>query len=222
MWCIPTLTPQFIERMEDVLDLYAKPYTTHEPVLCFDEKSKELRADTRPSEHTTTQHVRRRDYEYQRNGTANIFLTVEPKGGYRSTRVTQRRTRSDFAKELRRIIDLPRYEQARKLHLVLDNLNTHTPQSLIVAFGKKETKRIMQRVQFHYTPTHASWLNMAEIEIGVMSTQAIRGRIPDGHYLRRTLRAWQKRRNRQHATITWTFSKQQARKKFKYRGSKLS
>lgn len=216
MWCIPTITPEFIERMEAVLDLYAKPYDPKEPVLCFDEKSKELRQDTRPHKKTKKGKVRRRDYEYVRKGTANIFVTVEPKGGYRNTRVTLRRRRPDFARELRRIVSLPRYRKARKLHLVLDNLNTHNEASLQETFGKKEALRIMRKVQFHHTPKHASWLNMAEIEIGVMSRQAIAERIHSQEKLMTALRAWQKRRNHKQATITWTFTKKEARKKLKY------
>jgi len=207
--------------MEGVLALYARPYDPREPVLCFDEKSKELRQETRKVQRTKHGTPRRRDYEYKRNGTANIFLTVEPKGGYRTTRVTKRRTRPDFARELRRIVALSCYQKARKLHIVLDNLNTHTEQSLIGTFGEEETARIMRKVEFHHTPKHASWLNMAEIEIGVMTRQAIKGRIGTKQKLRAALRAWRRRRNRIHATINWTFTKRDARKKLKYSGRKL-
>lgn len=222
MWCIPELTPEFIARMEQLLALYAKPYNPKEPIVCFDEKSKELREDTRPVQTTRQRKVRRRDYEYRRNGTANIFVSVEPKGGYRSVRATKRRTRADFAKELRRIVLLPRYEHAKRIHFVLDNLNTHNEQSLRETFGDDETHQLMKKVKFHYTPKHASWLNMAEIEIGVMSRQAISGRIPTGVKLREQLAAWKTRRNRMQATITWKFTKNRARKKFKYKFAKLS
>ena len=222
MWCMPKITPSFIERMEDVLELYAKPYDPEEPVICFDEKSKELREDARRFKKTRKGRVRRRDYEYQRNGTANIFLSVEPKGGYRRAKVTKRRTRSDFAREMRRIISLPRYRRVKKMHLVLDNLNTHDEKSLALTFGMRETRRIMRKMHFHHTPAHASWLNMAEIEIGVMSTQAIKGRIPDKEKLVRQIRAWQNLRNRKRAMITWTFTKRKARKKFGYKSAKLS
>ena len=222
MWCIPTITPEFIERMEDVLDLYAKPYNKNEPVLCFDEKSKQLLSDTKPIKQTNVGMLRHRDYEYKRGGTTNIFLTVEPKGGYRSVRATPRRTRSDFAQELQRIVGLPRYKNARRIHFVCDNLNTHNQRSLQERFGSTETQRIMRKVKFHYTPKHASWLNMAEIEIGVMSRQAIKGRIPTPERLRGQLAAWQRRRNRQQATIDWTFTKQDAKRKLKYVGRKLS
>jgi hypothetical protein len=208
--------------MEDVLNLYAKPYNPEEPVLCFDEKSKELHKDIRRFKKTRKGKVRRRDYEYKRNGTVNIFLSVEPKGGYRRANGTNRRTRTDFAREIKRIVQLPRYRGAKKIHLVLDNLNTHNEKSLTLTFGIQETRRIMRKIQFHHTPAHASWLNMAEIEIGVMSTQAIKGRISDKEKLVRQIRAWQKRRNRKHAMITWTFTKRKARKKFGYKYAKLS
>ena len=141
MWCIPKLTPEFIERMEDLLELYAKPCNLPEPVLCFDEKSKQLLRDTRPVKNTTEGKPRRRDYEYERNGPRNIFVTVEPKGGYRDVKVTMRRKKQDFAKEMRRIVDLPRYKDATTIHVVLDNLNTHFEKSFLETFGKKETKR---------------------------------------------------------------------------------
>jgi len=221
MWCIPKLTPEYIQHMEDVLDLYEKPYDPLEPVLCFDEKSKELREDTRKTKPAKRGKVRRRDYEYKRNGTANIFLAVEPKGGYRRGEVTKRRTKSDFAKEIKRLIDLPRYKTAQTIHFVLDNLNTHCEKSFIETFGMEKTRRIFSRIQFHHTPKHASWLNMAEIEIGVMDRQAIRGRIPTSEKLRTQLFAWQKRRNRQCAAIDWTFTTTKARKKFRYSGRKL-
>lgn len=208
--------------MEDVLDLYEKPYDPKEPVLCFDEKSKELREDTRKTAHTNQGRVRRRDYEYRRHGTRNIFVAVEPKGGYRSVRATHRRTKTDFAREIARIANLPRYKDADRIHIVLDNLNTHFPKSFIETFGEEKAKRILARIQFHYTPKHASWLNMAEIEIGVLSTQAIKGRVPSEDALRASLASWQKRRNRKHATIHWTFTTIKARKKFKYSGRKLS
>jgi DDE superfamily endonuclease len=174
MWCIPKLTPEFIERMEDVLDLYAKPYNKKEPVLCFDEKSKELHEDARPHKKTKPHTLRRRDYEYVRKGTKNIFVTVEPKGGYRNVHMTARRTCSDFAHEIKRITSLSRYRNVHKIHIVLDNLNTHYEKSLIATFGEQKTIEMMRRIQFHHTPKHASWLNMAEIEIGVMSTKQSR------------------------------------------------
>ena len=170
MWVIPTLTPEFIERMEDVLDLYARPYDPREPVLCFDEKSKELRKDAMPA---ILGRITRRDYEYVRNGAANVFVAVDPKAGYRTTHATKRRTKADFAREIRRISTLPRYRKAVVIHMVLDNLNTHKARSLMETFGTREAERIMRRVAFHHTPKHASWLNMAEIELSILGRQAL-------------------------------------------------
>lgn len=213
MWVIPTLTPEFIERMEDVLDLYAKPYNPKEPVLCFDEKSKELRKDARITRYGKTI---RRDYEYVRNGTVNVFMMVEPEAGYRTTRATQHRSKPDFAREIRRIVNLPQYRTAKRIHFVLDNLNTHKAQSLMETFGKREARRIMRRVTLHHTPKHASWLNMAEIELSILGRQALNQRIPTRSALRAHLKAWQARRNKRMMKINWRFTKQDARRVFQY------
>jgi hypothetical protein len=203
--------------MESLLSLYGKPYNPHEPILCFDEKSKELRGETHPLVHATEYAPRKRDYEYRRNGTANIFLAVEPKGGWRETTVTKRRTRTDFASEMRRIALLPRYRKARKLHIVLDNLNTHFESSFYEAFPHREAKRLLSRLRFHYTPKHASWLNMAEIELSVLSRQALTGRIPTRKRLGARVRQWQEKRNGERAMIQWKFTKRDARNVFKYK-----
>ena len=216
MWVIPKITPQFIERMEHILDLYAKPYNPQEPVICFDEKSKQLLENTRPVIPMRQGTVRKSDYEYQRNGTANIFMTVEPQGGYRSARATHRRTKRDFAHEIRRIIDLPRYRHVERLHVVLDNLNTHFKKSLSETFSKQETRRILSHVQFHYTPKHASWLNMAEIELSILGRQCLNQRISGVPILKHHLKAWQARRNNHHSKISWKFTKQDAQNVFKY------
>jgi hypothetical protein len=199
--------------MEDVLDLYAKPYNPKQPVLCFDEKSKELRKDSKA---VIRGKITRRDYEYIRNGTANVFMTVEPKAGYRTTKATKRRRKKDFAREIRRISKLPMYRKTRVIHIVLDNLNTHGEHSLMETFGERETERIMRRIQFHHTPKHASWLNMAEIELSILEKQCLKQRIPDRSALRAHLRAWQTQRNRHHAKINWRFTKRDARRVFKY------
>lgn len=222
MWCVPTLTPEFIERMERLLDLYEKPYDRKEPVLCFDEKSKQLLKDTRQAKNTKPGKPRRQDYEYERNGTRNIFVTVEPKGGYRTVAVTRHRKRPDFAKEMKRIIELPRYKNTIKIHIVLDNLNTHFEKSFIETFGEKETARIMSRIQFHYTPKHASWLNMAEIEIGILSRQSIRGRMATEEKLVENAKLWQERRNDARAAINWKFTVKDARVKFRYEPTVLN
>lgn len=224
MWCIPALTPEFIGRMEEILDLYAKPHNSLEPVLCFDEKSKQLLKDTRPVKNTKEGKPRRRDYEYERSGTRNIFVTVEPKGGYREVSVTNQRKKPDFAQEIARIIKLHRYRHATTIHLVLDNLNTHFEKSFIETFGTREANHLLSRIRFHYTPKHASWLNMAEIEIGILSRQSIKGRIPTEEKLREHTRLWQDSRNGARAMISWTFTVRNARAKFQYnnQGSKLN
>jgi hypothetical protein len=208
--------------MEDVLAVYARPYDPDQPVLCFDEKSKELRSDSRMGLPAKEGCVRRRDYEYVRNGTANIFMTVEPKGGYRTALVTTRRTRTDFAHEIRRIIQLPRYKNATTIHIVLDNLNTHFEKSLTDTFEEKETSTIMRRIKFHHTPKHASWLNMAETELSIMERQCTRGRISDDTALREKLRAWQRDRNAARATINWKFTRKDAQNVFNKQGAGLS
>ena len=216
MWVIPEITPEFIERMEHVLDLYVKPYNPKEPVLCLDEKSKQLLENTKPVIPMRQGAERKADYEYKRCGTSNIFMAVEPKGGYRTAKVTHRRTKRDFAHEIRRIIDLPRYQNIKKLHIVLDNLNTHFEKSLYDTFSKQETRRVLSKVQFHYTPKHASWLNMAEIELSILGRQCLNRRIPDASMLTHHLRVWQARRNKHHSKINWRFTKQDARNTFKY------
>lgn len=221
MWCVPDITPEFTQRMEHILDLYAMPYNPQEPLLCFDEKSIQLLEDTHRVSQTKEGIVRKRDYEYKRNGTANIFVAVEPQAGFRTTRVTNRRTKKDFAHEIWRIATLPRYRHAHRIRIVLDNLNTHYASSLIETFGEEKTKKIMERIVFHYTPKHASWLNMAEIEISILSRQCLKQRIPSAEKLREKLAFWQKRRNHRKEKIQWRFTKQDARNVFKYSPTKL-
>lgn len=216
MWCVPKLTPEFIERMEHLLDLYALPYNKHEPVVCIDEKSKQLIEDIRTIMLTTKHSPQRRDYEYHRNGTCNIFCAVEPKGGRRKITVTKRRTKRDFAKFVKTLVDKT-YSKAKIIHIVCDNLNTHNEGSFQETFGKKETKRLMKRIRFHYTPKHASWLDMAEIELSVLSNRAIKGRIPNEDVLKKRINRFQRERNRQKKTINWKFTKKDARKKMKYK-----
>lgn len=217
MWCVPSLTPEFIKRMEHLLALYGKPYHPREPVICFDEKSKELRADTHSVIPAKGCAPRKRDYEYTRNGTANIFLAVEPKGGKRTARVTARRTRADFAKEIRRIVLMPRYRRAKTIHLVLDNLNTHSRASFFETFPVSDARQLLKRVRFHYTPTHASWLNMAEIELSILSRQALTGRIPTRAALAQRIQEWRGERNKKHAVINWKFTKKDARQICRYK-----
>lgn len=212
MWCIPKLTDEFKKRMEDIITLYGKPFNEKEPVICFDEKSKQLLADSRKGKGTMPGKIAIRDYEYVRKGTANIFVAVEPKGGKHYVEVTRRRTKADYANFLKKLI--AKYPHAKVIHLVQDNLNTHSEKSLVFAFGEEKTKQIMRRVKFHFTPKHASWLNMAEIEIGVLSRQCLKRRIPKSSELKREVRAWEKRSNKAKRTITWKFTVEKAQKVF--------
>lgn len=215
MWVIPKLTPEFVEKMEDVLNLYEKPYDPLQPVLCFDEKSKQLLEDIQAPLPAKPNHLRKNDYTYKRNGVRNIFLAVEPKGGYRQVRETASRTRQDFAHEIDRLLKLPRYRFTKTIHLVCDNLNTHNEKSFTETFGEKKAGRIFSRIRFHYTPKHASWLDMAEIELSILERQCLKKRIPTQEVLSREIALWQQRRNRAHATIHWKFTTQDARKAFK-------
>lgn len=212
MWCIPKLTPEFKERMENLLDLYMKPLDSKEPVICFDEKSKQLLEDSRAGLSVQPGKIAVRDYEYVRKGTTNIFVAVEPKGGKHYTRVTQRRTKQDYAKFLEYLVE--HYPEAEHIHIVQDNLNTHSEESLFVTFGKRKTKKIMKRVEFHFTPKHASWLNMAEIEIGVLSRQCLKRRIPSMEILHREVQMWERQQNQIQRKINWTFDREKAQKVF--------
>lgn len=213
MWCVPRLTMPYIERMEDILDLYAKPYNPQRPMVCFDEKSKQLLAPKRPSLLMRPGRVERFDYEYVRCGTGNLFLFVEPKAGLRYVRVTRHRKQPDVAQCLQWLVD-EWYPGIAMIDVVLDNLNTHFPKSLIEWLGAREAARILSRLVFHYTPTHASWLNRAEIEIGIMDQQCLDRRIADQPTLVNELAAWEKERNAARKKIIWTFTKQDALEKF--------
>lgn len=213
MWCIPQIDAQFQERMEAILELYERPYNPQEPVVCFDEKSKQLLEDARPPLQAKRGKVLRRDYSYKRNGTRNLFMSVEPKAGHREVVVTHQRKKADFAFEMKRLIEKV-YKSAQRIHIVLDNLNTHFTKSLQETFGEKITKQLMKRIAFYYTPKHASWLNMAEIELSILERQSIKGRIPTEGELHRRVVAWQRERNRQRAKIQWRFTRKKARRIF--------
>lgn len=221
MWCIPTLTNEFIGRMEHLLELYHKPFNLKAPVVCVDEKSKQLLSHTRLSLPMSPGKAKRSDYEYKRKGTRNIFVAVEPKGGYRKAEVTKRRTSQDFACFIRQLLT-GHYSNVKKLHLVLDNLNTHFSKSFVEAFGQTAADKFLKRIKFHYTPKHASWLNMAEIEINVLSKQALKQRVPTEEKMAAIVKAWQTGRNRRHEKINWKFTTRDARMKFKYEPSKLT
>ena len=201
--------------MEDVLDVYHRPYNPDCPVICLDECSKELHSTPRRELAAEPGIARRQDYEYERQGTCNIFCWVEPLVGRRGVRVTPRRTAVDFAEQLRLLVD-EADPDARQIVLITDNLNTHHLGALYERFAHDEARRIAQRLEWHYTPEHASWLNMAEIEINVLSSQALKQRIPTEDQMAAIVKAWQTGRNRRQEKIVWKFTVKDARKKFKY------
>ena len=207
--------------MEDVLDVYERPYDPHRPVVCFDETSKQLIEETRLPMPTVPGHPERYDYEYQRNGTRNLFMFFEPLRGWRHLEVTERRTAVDFAHQMKWLVvenSLWRdeaYPEAGVICVVLDNLNTHKMASLYEAFLAAEARRIARRLEFHYTPKHGSWLNMAEIEFSVLSRQCLDRRIPDEKTLKREIAALESERNTVHARVNWQFTSRDARIKLR-------
>jgi hypothetical protein len=211
---MPTVGAEFVWRMEDVLDLYARAYDPKRPQICFDEKSVQLIAETRQPLPSKPGQPQRFDYEYQRKGTANLFVFFQPSLGWRHVRVTDRRTKIDFADCMRYLVD-DLFPEAERIVIVLDNLNTHSPASLYEAFQPREAKRILDRLEFHYTPKHGSWLNMVEIEIGVLSEQCLDRRISHKHIIESEIAAWERSRNQQRATVNWRFSTADARLKLK-------
>ena len=200
--------------MEDVLDLYARPYNPRQPLVCFDEHVVQLIAEKRRPLPPKAGRPERFDYEYQRNGTRNLFMFFQPLAGWRHVRVTEQRTKVDFAHCMQYLVD-ELFPEADKIVLVLDNLNTHTPAALYEAFEPAEAKRIWDRLEFHYTPKHGSWLNMVEIEIGVLCDQCLADRIPDEDTLCHEIDAWETRRNEEQASINWQFTTIDARNKLK-------
>lgn len=214
-WCVADLDDEFIERMEDVLKVYEKPYNESRPVICVDEKPIQLLDDVRPSSGIVPGEVKKVDYEYKRNGTANVFCAVEPKAGVYINKVTDNRSAAEFAKFLGSIER--RYDSAEKIVLVMDNLNTHKEKSLVDFYGEHEGKRIWSRFEVHHTPKHGSWLNQAEIAINMYSRQCLgKTRIPDTETLRKRTVAWNKIVNRRNVTINWEFTRKDAREKFNY------
>ena len=200
--------------MEDILEIYQRPEVGSNPVVCVDETSKQHIKDTREPLRITEGTPSRYDYEYQRNGVSNLFMIFAPLLGFRHVEVTERRTSIDFAHICRDLVDI-HFPDAEKITLVCDNLNTHKPTSLYKAFASDEARRIAEKLQFHYTPKHGSWLNMAEIEFSVLSRQCLSRRIPDQDTLKREVQAWQNRRNQQRATVKWQFTTKDARIKLK-------
>ena len=201
--------------MEDVLDLYGEPYDPKLPVVCFDETSKQLVAEKKNPIPPKRGRRERFDYEYKRNGTRNLFMCCEPLAGWRRVAVTERRTMVDFAHQMKWLVD-EAYPEAEKIRVVLDNLNTHKPASLYETFQPKEARRICKRLEFHFTPKHGSWLNMAEIEFSVFGKQCLARRIANEEILKREVAALEAQRNQAHATIDWRFSTVEARVKLRH------
>ncbi|MFN7151210.1 MAG: IS630 family transposase [Microthrixaceae bacterium] len=212
MWCIPSVDAEFVERMEDVLDLYAEEPDPMRPVICFDEKPYQLIGETRTPIPAKPGQVRRVDYEYRRNGVANIFMMVGAVLPWRHAKVTAQRTNIDFAECMRDLVDV-HFPNAERVRVVMDNLSTHRAKNLYEAFPAAEARRILRRLEFHFTPKHASWLNMAEIEIGVLSSQCLDRRLDSQAKLEVEVEAWTQARNSAGARIKWMFDVSKAREK---------
>ena len=212
MWCVGKLTEEYRERMYDLLDLYARPFRRSEPVVCLDEKSKQLLKHSRASLPIKPGVPVRLDYEYVRAGTCNLFVAVEPKGGRRTVTITDRRAKTDFVAFVQHLLQHV-YAKARRVHLVMDNLNTHFRKCFEEVLGVKQATALLSRVVFHYTPKHASWLNMAEIEIGILDRQCLNRRLPSRAILDVEVNAWQVRRNAGQRGIAWRFTRQDADEK---------
>jgi hypothetical protein len=216
MWCVADLNEDYITKMEDVLETYEQPYDPQQPVVCLDEKPVMLHADVRPASPVKPGREARRDNEYERCGTANVFCAVEPKAGRHFTFATPDRSGFEFAQAA--VTLAMQYPEAKTIHLVMDNLNIHHRKSLTDVFGPEMAAEVWDRFTVHYTPTHGSWLNQAEIEIGIFSRQCLGNRrIPNLKTLRREAKAWNQRMNRDRVKIAWKFDRKTARRKFGYK-----
>jgi transposase len=200
--------------MEDVLDVYQRPYDPKRPLVCLDETNRQLILETRPSLEAKPGQPKRIDYEYQRNGVVNLFMMFAPLEAWRHVYVSDQRARTDFAACIKELADV-HFPEAEKIVLVMDNLNTHSVGSLYEAFEPAEAKRLADKLEIHYTPKHGSWLNMAEIEIGVLSRQALSGYIATKEEMIERVAAWQADRNAQQSTVNWQFTTQDARVRLK-------
>jgi transposase len=212
MWCIPKVDAEYVARMEDVLDLYAEAPDPKRPVICFDESPTQLIGEVRAPIPAKPGQLERYDCEYRRNGTANLFVFLDAHRSWRKVKVTDRRAAEDFAQCMRELVD-SHFPDAEKIRVVLDNLSTHSPAALYQALPPEEARRVLRRIEFHYTPKHASWLNMVEIEIGVLRGQCLDRRIASRDLLVREVAAWEDRRNASGARINWMFRTEQARAK---------
>ena len=212
MWCVPKIDGEYVARMEDVLDLYAELPDPARPVICLDESPVQLIGEVREPIAAAPGQIERVDYEYRRNGTLNLFVAVDAHRPWRKVSVTERRTAQDYAERLRELVDVD-FPEAACIRVVQDNLSTHTPGALYETFPAPEAHRILERLEFHDTPKHASWLNMVEIEIGVLKGQCLDRRIDHPAALAREIAAWQRRRNAAGARVTWMFTTEKARAK---------
>jgi len=215
MWCVAELDANYIAKMEDVLALYEKPYDAREPVVCLDEKPVSLHADVRPARPARPGHIAKRDNEYRRCGTANLFAIVEPKAGRHFTCATADRSARQFARVVRRVVAA--YPAVRTIHWVMDNLNIHCEKSLVDRLGPRVGRALWRRLTVHFTPKHGSWLNQAEIELSLVSRGCLGSRrIPDLAALQGETRAWNTRANRAKTRSRWQFTRRDARIKFGY------
>ena len=212
MWCIPQVDGEYVARMEDVLDLYAEPPDPKRPVVCFDESPVQLIGETRQPIPAMSGQLERYDCEYKRNGTANLFIVLDVHRSWRGVKVTDSRAAVDFAACMRELSDV-HFPKAERIRVVLDNLSTHSAGALYQAFPAGEARRMLRRLEFHYTPKHASWLNMVEIEIGVLRSQCLDRRIATKARLVAEVAAWERHRNASGARIQWMFTTYKARAK---------
>ncbi len=212
MWCVPKIDGEYVARMEDVLDLYAEPPDPARPVICLDESPVQLIGQVREPIAATPGQIELVDYEYRRHGTVNLFVVMDVPRPWRQVTATEQRTAQDYAERLRALVDVD-YPGATCIRVVQDNLSTHTPGALYETFPAPEAHRILERLEFHDTPKHASWLNMVEIEIGVLKGQCLDRRIGDRAELKREIAAWERRRNASGARVKWMFTTEKARAK---------
>jgi hypothetical protein len=211
----PQANAAFVAAMEDILAVYARPRDPLRPLVCFDEAGKDLKAHTRPPQPAALGQLTREDSEYARAGSRNLFLCYAPALGWRHIAITERRTASDFAHAIRDLVER-HFPAAERIVLVLDQLNTHTPAALYQAFPAAEAWRLLERLEWHYTPTHGSWLNMAELEWSVLSRQCLARRIPDQPTLEAEVAAWVAARNAEAVTASWLFTKEEARQRLQW------
>lgn len=214
MWCIGKITKEYRDRMYVLLDLYQQEYDELHPVICIDEKSKQFLEETRNPLAMKPGSPYKYDYEYKRKGTANLFVAVEPKAGKRIVKITNSRTKPDYAYFVKEVLE-KHYPKVKSIRLVADNLNTHFTSSFYETFSKPQVDKLLKRIEFYYTPKHASWLNMAELEINIMDRQCTGGRIACKEKIKKEVSAWVRKRNKEKKKLQWTLTKQAADKKLR-------